>query len=328
MSLFLSACPDAPSHVGTAIDLTKPATRPSPRTPLEPLSLLTQADFDTLEARFDTVRDPFTLIAILERLAANAKPVEREADALLLVRLAMLYVDNDKVSRQTTGTNLVDKALAIGTRLRKDAPKSLHTLFLQGYIPYAAMGGTAERSLVVMDETRQFVGACRDQWRALTTAAPDYDGPRTYDHKRLREIVAAIDTALAVPPAKDIAAPEAVSGKPVSRTELDALNQLSRFEGSSDGDRKAMCRDWDTHRAAADPKVERSQSELVLDLACATQLGKADVAVPLIARLRDQGPAFDACIALAALRDRVAPAVVDAAQRSAKIDCPPAQPIK
>ncbi len=325
MSLLLSACPDAPSHVGTAIDLTKPSMRPSPRTPLEPLRLTTQADFDALEQRFDSVRDPFTLIAILERLAATAKPAEREADILLLVRLAMLYIDNDKVARETTGTNLVDKALAIGTRLRKDAPKSPHTLFLQGYIPYASMDGTAERPLLVMNNTRQFVSACGEQWRALTTAVPDYDGPRTLDHARLREIVAAIDAALAALPGATTPPPEAIAGAPVSRTELDALNQLARFEGSSDGDRKAMCRDWDAARAKADPKVARSQSELALDLDCAIQLGKPEVAVPLIVRLREQGPAFDACLALAALRDRAPDAAVAAAQQSTPIDCPPVE---
>ncbi len=323
MSLLLSACPDGPSRVGTAIDLTKPATQPSPRTPLDPVRLTTQADFDALEERFDTVRDPFTLIAILERLAAAAKPAEREEDLLLLVRLAMLYRDNDEVARQATGTGLYDKSLAIGTRLRQDAPKHPHTLFLLGYIPFAVMGGTASRSLLITDEVREFARACRDQWRALTIAAPDYDGPRTFDHARLREVVAAIDAALAALPTTVVpAAPEAINGQAVSRSGLDALNQIARFEASSDGDRKAMCRDWDAARAKADPKAERSPSELTLDLDCAIQLGNAAVAVPLIARLRDQGPAFDACHALAALRDRAKGAAVDAAQQSTKIDCP------
>jgi len=322
MSLFLSACPEPLPQVGTTLDLTRPATRVSPRIPLAPLALRTQADFDALEDRFLGRRDPAPLLAALERLAKAAKPAERDEDALLLMRLGVLYRDQDQEAREANGSGYLQLALAIGTRLRAEAPRSPHTLYLQGYIPFAFLGGSSERAMVITADTREFASACRDQWRALLAAVPDYDGPRALDHTRLAAVADALDIALAQHALPLPTASEPAPAVIASRAAIEAMNQLARFETSTDGDRKTQCRDWDAARAAINPAADRSAVELELDLACATHLAKLDVAVPLIVRLRDlEGPAFAPCVALARLGDRVDPGRLEVAVRATNLDC-------
>ncbi len=321
-SLFLSACPEPPPRVGTTLDLTVPSTGPSPRIPLAPLSLRTQADFDALEDRFLGRRDTAPLLAALERLAAAAKPDERPEDALLLMRLGVLYRDEDQDARDSGGTGYLQKALAVGTRLRAEAPASPHTLYLQGYIPFAFLGGSADRAMIVTADTREFASACRDQWRALLAAVPDYDGPRALDHDRLAAVADALDIALAQHALPLPTATEPAPATTATRAEVEAMNQLARFETSTDGDRKTQCRDWDAGRAAAKPDVVRSRLELELDLACTTFLGKPDVAVSLIVRLQDlEGPAFEPCLALVRLRDRSEPTRLEEALRGTDLGC-------
>lgn len=325
LSLLLSACPEPPSRVGTALDLTVPSTQPSPRIPLAPLALKTQADFDALEDRYVGRRDTAPLLAAFERLGAAAKPGERPEDALLLMRLAVLYRDQDQADRDDTPSGYLQKALAVGTRLRAEAPTSPHTLYLQGYIPFAFLGGSVESAMLITPDTREFASACRDQWQQLLAVAPDYDGPRTIDHARIKAVVAALDIALAQ---HDKAAPATPAAPPVpavvaSRAEVEAMNQLTRFETSPDGDRKTQCRDWDAGRAAAKADAPRSLLELELDLACATFLGRLDVAMPLIVRLRDaEGAAFSPCNALERLRGRTDPARFELAVKATDLRCP------
>jgi|GEM_PF-4206884 len=327
LTLLLSACPEPPLRVGTTLDLRLPSTRPSPRIPLVPMSLATQKDFDSLEDRYIGRRDTAPLLAALDKIAGAAKPGERAEDALLLMRLAVLYRDQDQANRdEQTDRGYLQKALALGTRLRSEAPGSPHTLYLQGYIPFAYLGGSLESAMLVTPDAREFATACRDQWRQLLVHEATYDGPHTLDHGRIQGVVAALDAALAEydkTPLVTTPAVGPVAGVVASRPEVEAMNQLTRFETSSDGDRKTQCRDWDAGRAAVKADAPRSPLELELDLACSTFLGGVDIALPLIVRLRDSGgPAFDACNALVRLRARSDPTRFELALKATDLRCP------
>ena len=345
--LGLAACAEPPERGdGRPVrDLTVPATAPAPRIPLVPLALSTQADFDALEDRYLTGRDNGELIALLERLATNAKPSSRPEDALLLMRLAVLYHAADLEARGAgnSAAGYLQKALALGTRLRSEAPMSPHTLFLQGYIPFAFLGGSAERPLVLTPDTRELALGCRDQWRGLLAANPGYDGPHDLDQALIQTTVDRLERAIGLlapaptDPANptdpaaptepaDPAAPTdpaepadaaeraAAPAAPASRAEVEAMNLLLRYEGASEGDRTTLCNDW----KPAAPGPGRSSSELLMDLACLGLRGDAARAVPIITFLAErEGPSFDACLALARLADRAPPSALGEALRSA-----------
>lgn len=316
----LLACAEPPSPIDPTIDLAHPATSPAPRVSLEPLGLRTQADFDAFEDQLLERRGevgPGTLIAIYEALAADARPAERPEDALLLMRLGVVYRDNDDKKN-----GYLQKALELGNRLRAAAPKSPHTLFFQGYVPFAAFGGRVDRPLVISAESLQFASACAAQWRDLLAVAPDYRGPHDYDLAFLKATVARLDAAKARLEAAPPAPGEVAEGRALSRAEVSALGTLDRFETAPEGDRIGLCRDW---RATAPKTPEaaaaRSTSELRMDLACAIQDRKPEVGLPLIELLgvRDAG-AFDRCLWLGRLVDRVPSAK---AQADAKgLNCP------
>jgi hypothetical protein len=317
--LGLAACAEPPERGdGRPVrDLTVPATAPAPRIPLVPLALTTQADFDALEDRYLTGRDNGELIALLERLATDAKPSTRPEDALLLMRLAVLYHAADLEARGAgnSAAGYLQKALALGTRLRSEAPMSPHTLFLQGYIPFAFLGGSAERPLVLTPDTRELAVGCRDQWRGLLAANPGYDGPHDLDQALIQTTVDRLERAIgllaAAPAPTD---PTDGPGTPASRAEVEAMNLLLRHEGASEGDRTTLCNDW----KPAAPGPGRSSSELLMDLACLGLRGDAARAVPLVAFLAErEGPSFDACLALARLADRAPPSALGEALRSA-----------
>lgn len=302
-------------------DLSVPATAPAARIPFVPLTLATQADFDALEDRYLTGRANGELIALLERLATHATPASKPEDALLLMRLAVLYHAADLEARGAGQSNggFLQKALALGTRLRAEAPQSPHTLFLQGYIPFAFLGGSAERALVLTADTRELAAGCRDQWRALLAAAPDYDGPHALDHGLVQATVARLDDALAqlgTLPSEDAPAPAPTpaASVPATRAALEAMNLLVRFEAAPEGDRTTVCNDW----KPAAVVIDRSTPELLLDLACLGLRGDAARGVPLIAALADRdGAAFDPCLALARLADRAPPSALAEALRTA-----------
>lgn len=316
LSLFLSACPEPPARVGASLDLTRPAVGPAQRVPLLPLPLLTQADFDALEERFTGRRDPATLFAALELLAADARPAERPEDVLLLMRLGMLYRDRDAGAR---GAGYLQKALAIGTRLRDEAPTSPHTLFLQGYIPFAFLGGGPDRPMAVTADTKEFASACLEQWTQLLAVAPDYDGPGELDAALVRRTVDALTRAIPASAAPLPSVPPA-PGAPVGKDEIVAKRLFARFEAAPEGERKGLCRDWEPGIQEGAP---RSPSELHLDLACATLGGQVERAAPIIGRLRDlEGPAFSPCLAASRLRDRAERARVDAALGAIGVTCP------
>lgn len=313
----LLACAEPPSPIDPKVDLTHPATSPASRVSLEPLGLRTQADFDAFEDQLLERRGevgPSTLVQIYEALAADARPAERPEDALLLMRLGVVYRDNDDKKN-----GFLQKALELGNRLRAAAPKSPHTLFFQGYVPFAAFGGRVDRPLVITAESLQFASACASQWRDLLAAAPDYRGPHDFDTAFLKDTVQRLDAAKArleaAPPV-----PSAVAEvRALSRAEVSALGILDRFETAPAGDRIGLCRDW---RAAAPAAASnRSNPELRMDLACAIQDQLSNVALPLIQLLavRDAG-AFDPCLWLGRLVDRVPAAKDEAAAKGLR--CP------
>jgi len=316
LSLLLPACPEPPPRVGASLDLTRPASAPAQRVPLLPVSLLTQADFDALEERYVGRRDPATLFAALELLAKDARPAERPEDALLLMRLGMLYRDRDAGAR---GAGYIQKALALGTRLRDEAPTSPHTLFLQGYIPFAFLGGGVDRPMAVTADTKEFASACLEQWRQLLAVAPDYDGPGELDAALVKRTIDALERAI---PASAVALPSVppAPGAPVGNDEIVAKRLLARFEAAPEGERRGLCRDWEP---SIKEGATRSTSELHLDLACVTLAAQVERAAPIIARLRDlEGPAFSPCLAASRLRDRAERGRVDTALGAIGVTCP------
>ena len=313
---LFSACPEPPPRVGATLDLTRPASEPAPRVPLAPVPLRTQGDFDTLEERYAARRDPTTLFTALEKLAATARPAENPEDALLLMRLGVLYRDRDAGAR---GAGYLQKALAIGTRLRAEAPASPHTLFLQGYIPFAFLGGAADRPMAVTADTREFATACLEQWRQLLAMVPDYAGPARLDNALIKRTVAALERAIPTSAAPVPEVPPAVA-TPVGKNEVLAMRLFARFEASSEGDRRGLCRDWEP---SIKEGAARTAGELRLDLACATMSGQVERAAPMIARLRDlEGPAFSPCLAAVRLRERADRAKVDLALGAVGLTCP------
>lgn len=321
VSLFV-ACPEPDSPPSAILDLTVAATRPAPRIRLAPVPLATQADFDALEDRLRGRQKPAHLIAALERLAAKADPAAHPEDVLLLMRLAVLYRDHDPGRSKEGEPGRLKDALALGTRLRDHAPASPHTLFLQGYIPYTFLGGSSDRQLVLGPESREFATVVREQWRILLLADPRYDGPHDYDHERIARIIADIGRALEVLSSEVERPPKGEGVAVVERWEVEVLDTLSRFEASSEGDRKVICRDWESGGARGESDTP-SASVLRLDLACATLAGDVAVAVPLIVQLGElEGPAFDSCHAVARLGDRGDPKALAAAVAATELRCP------
>ncbi len=321
-SLFvLSACPEPPP-TGPVRDLSVAATRPAPRVPLVPLALATHADFDALEERIVGRREVTPLITALERLAQSARPAERAEDALLLMRLGALYRDQDEALRNAgRESGYLEKALAIGTRLRAEAPTSPHTLFYQGWVPFAFLGGRVDRPLSLTPETKELASACRDQWRALLATAPDYDGPGALDAAAIARIIAQVDAAEAELVASTATAAEPTPAEVVDRGDVEVINTLARFESASEGERKTICRDWEASRKRAG-QGPRSVLALRMDLACATTAGQAGDAIGLISELRRRdGPAFDACLAVARLGDRADLSRLDKTLQEADLLC-------
>ncbi len=295
--ILLSACPDRSPPPNPILDLTRQASAPAPRTELVAVDLTSHAAFDDLERSIVDRQGPDALISALAAMAENADPANRPADVILLTRLAMLYRDHDE-NRE----GFLEKALELATLLAKAAPKAADTLFLQGYIPFAFIGGSDTRDAVI-DPTdsrlRQFGEACLNQWRTLVETHPDYAGPRGFTAKRIKAAVATLSAALTVTTSEataSIADTRALSGP-----ELAGLRELERFAASSDGQRRTLCRDWEANR----PKDLSSSVELRLDLECASFEGRIPDAVSAITSLVPlDGQAFDPCLALRRLADR------------------------
>jgi hypothetical protein len=295
--ILLSACPDRSPPPNPILDLTRPANGPAPRAELVAVDLTSHAAFDELERTLVERQGPDTLIAALAAMAEKADPAKRPADAILLTRLAMLYRDHDG-DRE----GFLEKALDLATLLAKAAPKAPDTLFLQGYIPFAFIGGSDTRDAII-DPTdsrmRQFGEACLNQWRNLVESHPTYAGPRGFTAERLRIAVKTLSAALEESTPEPNAA--IADTRPLSGAELTALRELERFASSTDGQRRTLCRDWNVTR----PKDASSSLELRLDLECATFEGRIPDAVALISRLDPlDGRAFDTCLAVRRIADR------------------------
>ena len=308
---FGSGCPErAPAPI-PRLDLTRPSAAPSPRVVLAPAELNTQADFDALEDRYLERRAPQTLMTALTMLADAAMASDAELsdkDALLLQRLAILHLalaETDEGQDQTAERH-TQKALDLAMALSDKAPRSPHSLFLQGYVPFSQVGGSDRRDAFIdpSDVSRQpFRDAITTRWTMLLEAHPDYQGPRSFTAARIRRAVdlvkAASTSAVAAAPTAN---KEAVPARTATRDEALAIAELARLERSPDGLRTTACRDW----MAGQKGREVSPATDRVTLFCLTAQGKPVEALPLIERLlASDGEAFDPCLALGRLGDRV-----------------------
>ncbi len=307
---LLSGCPErAPAPI-PRLDLTRPSSAPAPRVVLAPAELETQADFDALEDRYLERRAPQALMTALTMLADAATASEAalsEKDALLLQRLAILHLalaETDEGQDQTAERH-TQKALDLAMALSDKAPRSPHSLFLQGYVPFSQVGGSDRRDAFIdpSDTSRQpFRDAITTRWSMLLEAHPDYQGPRGFTPARIRRAVDLVKAASAPPFAPAQTAPTAVPARAATRDEALAIAELARLERAPDGLRTTACRDW---MAGQKGRVVSPATDRVT-LFCLTAQGKPVEALPLIERLAtSDGEAFDPCLALGRLGDRV-----------------------
>jgi hypothetical protein len=279
-----------------------------------PARLASHADFDALERDVVDRAGPEALVTALTLLAEKADPATRPTDVILLVRLAMLYRDHD-----SRGEGWLQRALELATRLSKEAPTAPDTRFLQGYIPFAVLGGSDGRDPVLDSRdarTKQFSEACVAQWKQLAADHPDYVGPRKFTAARIRQAVANLEAATAVVPPAGLAPPPI--SRAVSRAELIALQELERFDSATEGQRRTLCRDWVAGRKSA---PSDALIPMRVDLACATFEARPVDAVALIEALaKREGDALDPCLALARVADRAGQEATRAATQGSSLE--------
>ncbi|MCC6621024.1 MAG: hypothetical protein IT385_07200 [Deltaproteobacteria bacterium] len=307
--LVLLACTEPPSPATTTIDLGRPSMAPLERIPLVPLRLSTQAELDALEDSWLPRRDAADLVAALQALAA----AQDKPEPILLQRIAVLL--GDDVGQDGRG---IQPVLAVSARLRELAPDDPHTLWLGGWVLFESL--TRRGRIEVDGDGRALADVLVEQWSKLLAAAPDYVGPRGWDAARVASGLARVRAALA-----EAAQPApAAAGQPArlaTAPELAALDALERFRGANEGNRRGVCRDW----RGREPVAQPSTAELRMDLQCAVHAGDAANALGAIgALMAADGPAFDACSALAQLTDRVGAKAVEAARsaRPLALTCP------
>lgn len=285
----VSACIDSTPPSSTTTNLSVPSRESVLRVPLVPVALATQADYDALEERFADRRGTRDLVDALKALAA----AQEKPEPLLLQRIAVLVADDIGRDRQA-----LDASLQAGSRLRDAAPSDPHALWFNGWVLWQFLNVSG--AIAVDDPSaRDLANAAIKQWKELLVVSPSYVGPRKHDAAQVRAAIARLEAALAEPATPVVTPPPIRAAGP---SEIDALGLLARFNAAPDGGRRGICRDWRDREPVPVP----SSAELRVDLACATLDGVAERALPVIERLRvADGPAFDACAALARLRERV-----------------------
>ncbi len=283
---FGAACADehrpplSPEHVR----LDQPRSAPLPTTALAPVALTTQADFDALERSILTRRRPDVLIDAYTALAEGAEPAERDADALLLQRLAILLIDS-RGGRLTQG-------LEVAERLHRSAPASPHNHYLQAYIRRTLLLGAAGPDALVVERPHKEVAALvAGQFDKLLSAQPDYVGPREHTAETIRGTLAKLRTATKASERPAPAADEPEPPTPLTAGEIRGLVDLRGFQGATDSERKILCRDRRDEKKLGGPSIAERRA----DLACFTFLGDSATAMPILASLKTDKAPIDAC---------------------------------
>lgn len=193
LALVICACADRPSPIQTAIELTKSSGTPMPLVALTPLDVSSQVAIDSLEASWNGRASTDALAEALAALAAEHPPSE----PLLLQRVAMLRFE--RASRAQQG---LDRAIAAGSDLRKLAPDSPETLYLEGWIPWTLLG--TRTSPVSPADMRTFVQSVVARWGTLLEKFPTYQGPHGVDAADIAREVERFRAMLAHMPAAPV----------------------------------------------------------------------------------------------------------------------------
>ncbi len=170
LGFVICGCADRPSPIQTAIELASPSGSPMPLVALTPLDVSSQIAIDALETSWNGRAATDGLADALAALAAEHPPSE----PLLLQRVAML-----RFQRASGAQQGLDRAIAAGSELRKRAPDSSETLYLEGWIPWTLLGTRA--SPMSPSDMRTFVQTVVSRWGALLETFPNYKGPHGVD---------------------------------------------------------------------------------------------------------------------------------------------------
>lgn len=299
LSLASAACDmeqrTAPS-VTTALTTRDPG--PVATTPLAPVPLATQADYDALEASWEGRRDPAGLLSVYAGIARARDEAKLPADPLLLQRIAVL------LARTRGQEDWVKGATDIGERLAKEAPESPHTRYLQGFLNRIILqAGAGDRQLVITGFNRVAAEQVIRTWGELLRDAPDYVAPHGYTAAQIQGDLATLARGLAEFDGR-LNIDDDAGALPVAHAatagELKAMTHLETFSSGNAVARRVMCRD----REGAKLTGGGSVSERRVDFLCAAEIGSAAQAAERLVALVAVDPATDACAEAARLLGR------------------------
>ncbi|MFT7583324.1 MAG: hypothetical protein ACI9MR_005011 [Myxococcota bacterium] len=283
-----AACQDArPTGVMPSASLAQRTHLPASTTPLTPVSLTSQAEFDALETRVLGRRRVETLLAVYEALVGDLEP-PTAAKALAIQRMIRLKVDAGSERR------LLSEGLEQSRRFTLAQPDQPHAVYLEGYIRRKLLisdGGTS--ALLVNPSTLDAAQQVVVQWERLLVLAPDYIGPDGHDAKAIRADVDRLSAAVA----QLKATPESVLANAVPRVaptdeiETMAWGLLGEFEAGNTGVRRIACREWKNGKRGG----SASTASITLDLQCALQAADADAAISAFEKLAATRVATDRC---------------------------------
>ncbi len=244
--------------------------------PLAPRQLRTQADFDALEDEYLQTMGAERVIQVYELLAQGASGA-RDADAILIQRLAMLHLG------ASTGSERLQKVFAWADKLRAANPKGAHSLYLLAHIKRMLLiVGSKDGTFRLNSRNEDIAQKLLTDWDELLRVAPTYVGPSgsTADDVRQER-----DRLAAVLAGRKSAAPKTTGALDKPRKASDgerlARTDLWRFEHGSNANRSTLC-------AERDEKADtggRSELEMWIDLKCATVQGKPEAALKLLGAL-------------------------------------------
>ncbi len=258
---------------------------PAPTLPLAPVALATQADFDAFERDALARSTPETVLGVYEALADGAQPGAREADAILLQRLALLSFSASADQAR------LERTFALADRLHREAPASPHTLYLLAYVKRLLLvSARAGRAGEIPAEHRDVADKLRDDWTRLLAAAPDYVGPYEQSAAGIRRDLAELTAALARPAADPGATPPPPSVAGADATE--ARSTLWRHEHANPGERKTLCETWLARDADLTPRGEQTR---YAELVCAAEVGAPEAGYAALTALVGTPSLADPC---------------------------------
>ena len=290
-ALALPACVDqrASTSHSMEVGLRDIGGATPPTIPLAPVSLTTQAEFDSFENSALERMAPADLIPILEDLAADANPSERPQDVILLQRLALLHL------RSGQGSSRLQRAFAVADRLRQEVANSPHTLYLLAHITQILLRKSSDGAFHLNAQRLDVAQRLSTSWEALLTVAPDYVGPHGRKAADIQLELAALRGALDGVGKQPPGSPTDVPGTTLTlgdASQVEARRVLRGLDTGSDGDKVSLCGEWERQKAK---KSLSGTPALWLNLRCSIVLRSPDQGLASLTALVSAGAVDAPC---------------------------------